>query len=214
MLIYIVRHGETNANLEGRMQGWTDDLLNDNGRKLAVITGRELRGVRFDCCISSPLIRAIETAQIILGESDNHIQISLDDRLKEINMGSWEKKKIRPGEREIDEHELSVFFRTPFQFSGCPQGENIFQVCGRTQLFLKELTAKNDDRTYLISTHGYALRAMLNYLYDDPSDFWHGHVPYNCAVNIIEAKDGVVKLIADDFIYYDLAEIVDRFAVY
>ena len=86
------------------------------------------------------------------------------------------------------------------------------QVCHRTQEFLIELTSRDDGKTYLVTTHGFALRAMLNYLYDNPFDFWHGHVPYNCAVNIIEVKDGNVKLIADDKVYYNLEDAVDQYA--
>ncbi len=71
MLIYVVRHGETNANTEGYLQGQSDDSLNENGRRLAVVTGRAMQGIRFDACISSPLSRASETAEIILRESGN-----------------------------------------------------------------------------------------------------------------------------------------------
>ena len=86
-----------------------------------------------------------------------------------------------------------MFFTEPFHFTGCPNGESIAEVCERTQSFLKELIKRDDDKTYLVTTHGFALRGMLNYLYEDPSDYWHGHVPYNCAVNIIEANHGVGK---------------------
>ena len=212
MTIYIVRHGETNANEYGYLQGWTDDPLNENGRKLALITGQGMRGIRFDCCISSPLLRAKETAELILCHSGNDIPVTFDDRIKEINMGDWERKKFRPGEREIDVHEIKMFFTDPFHFAGCPNGENIAQVCERTQSFLKELIKRDDDKTYLVTTHGFALRGMLNFLYEDRSDYWHGHVPYNCAVNIIEANHGVGKLIADDKIYYDLGDAVDQYA--
>lgn len=82
MLIYVVRHGKTNANVNGYLQGWTNDPLNENGRKLAVITGQGMRGIKFDCCISSPLIRARETAEIIILESGNDIPITYDDRIK------------------------------------------------------------------------------------------------------------------------------------
>ena len=214
MLIYIVRHGETNANVNGYLQGWTDDPLNENGRKLAVITGQGMKDIKFDYCISSPLIRAKETAEIILRESGNNIPIYFDDRIKEINMGSWERKRFRPGEREVDSHEIKMFFTDPFHFAGCPDGENITQVCERTQSFLKELISRDDGKTYLVTTHGFALRGMLNFLYSDPTDYWHGHVPYNCAVNVIEGKDGVGKLIADDKVYYDLMNAVDQYAKY
>ena len=174
-----------------------------------------MRGVKFDICYSSPLQRARKTAEIVLRESGNpDVPIQIENSIKEIRMGSYEGKKFRPGERDaiIDEQQLKLFFTKPFVFSGFPKGENIRQVCVRTQAFLKKLIDRNDDKTYLLTTHGFALRAMLNYLYDDPSDFWHGHVPYNCAVNVIEVKDGKARLIADDKIYYDKESIVDRYA--
>ena len=69
MRIYIIRHGETSLNAKGLMQGWIDEPLNDNGRLLATITGQGMQGIKFDFCISSPLIRAVETAEIILREN-------------------------------------------------------------------------------------------------------------------------------------------------
>ena len=90
-------------------------------------------------------------------------------------------------------------------------------VCSNNELLAMEQrynVAKmlDDGKTYLVSTHGCALRAMLNFLYEDPCDYWHGHVPYNCAVNIIEGRNGVGRLIADDKIYYELADAVDQYA--
>ena len=48
MRIYIVRHGETDANKKGYAQGWTDDPLNENGRLIAELTGQGMKGTRFD----------------------------------------------------------------------------------------------------------------------------------------------------------------------
>ena len=214
MLIYIVRHGETNANVNGYLQGWTDDPLNDNGILLAEITGRQMKDIKFDYCFSSPLKRAKETAEIIIRESGNNTLITIDNRSIEIDMGSWERKKYRPGEREVDKKAIQQFFSNPFHFEGFPQGETIFQVCARTQSFLKELISRDDDNIYLVSTHGVALRAMLNYLYEDKKDFWHGHVPYNCSVSVIEAKGGKGRIVIDDKVYYELDQVIDQYANY
>ena len=97
-----------------------------------------------------------------------------------------------------------MFFGDTFSFGRFPGGESAEEVCRRTQSFLKELLARSDDQTYLISTHGCAVRAMLNRLYEDPSDFWQGHVPKNCAINILEAVDGNVKFLQEERIYYEL----------
>jgi len=205
MRIYIVRHGETDANKNGCAQGWTDDPLNENGHLLAEITGRGMKGIHFDHCISSPLIRARDTAEIILRESDNSVQVSFDDRIKEMNFGSFEGTSI-------SESQVVRFLKQPVFDHRFPDGESITDVMKRTQEFLKELIARDDGKTYLVSTHGCALRAMLNFLYEDPADYWHGHVPYNCCVNIIDVKDGTAVLTGDDIIYYDRKMAIDLYS--
>lgn len=213
MKIYIVRHGETKSNEEGRLQGWTNDTLNDAGVMLAELTGRGMREIEFDAAFSSPLIRAKQTAEIIIRESGNNCPIVFDDRIKEINMGSWEGKKFRPGEREIDETLCKSFFVNPSEMGAFPHGESIYDVEKRTQEFLKDIAA-SDYSSVLVSTHGCALRCMLNFLYDDPGNFWHGHVPYNCCVNIVDSDNGVLRLVADDKLFYDKSLCVDRYKLF
>lgn len=214
MKIYIIRHGETSANKEGRLQGWSDDPLNEFGIELAEQTGKGMKGILFDAAFSSPLIRARETAEIVLRESGNEgVPIKEDDRIKEICMGTGERKKFRPGECEVDPQYVKCFLSNPIDFEGFPEGESIRTVCERTQDFLKEL-AKMDYGTVLVATHGCALRAMLNFLYENPSDFWHGHVPYNCVVNIIETEGSNLRLTVEDRVYYDKSLCVDRYEQY
>jgi len=128
-------------------------------------------------------------------------------------MGDWERKKFKGLESEIDTDAVNDFFGKPDMNVTFPGGESLNQVAKRTQEFLMELIGRNDDKTYLVSTHGCALRCMLNMLYDDPTDYWHGHVPYNCSVSVISAKDGKVSLLEDDRIYYDKEQIVDRYKI-
>ena len=66
MKIYIIRHGQTEWNKSGRLQGQTDIALNENGKELAVKVGYALKEISFDRVISSPLARAVETAQLVL----------------------------------------------------------------------------------------------------------------------------------------------------
>mgnify|MGYP001850818650 FL=1 len=67
------------------------------------------------------------------------------------------------------------------------------------------------DKIILISTHGCAMRALMNPLYDDPADFWQGHVPFNCMVNVVEVKDGSAQIVLGDKIYYDRSSCVDNY---
>ena len=93
MLLYIVRHGETDWNQERRMQGEHDTPLNKNGKELARITARALEDVPFDLAISSPLSRALETARILIG--DRKIPVLRDSRIREINWGEWDGIGVR-----------------------------------------------------------------------------------------------------------------------
>lgn len=213
MNIYIIRHGETNANKEGLLQGSSNWPLNEFGIKLAHITGEAMKGIKFDACFSSSLDRAVQTAEIILKQSGNeNIEIQLDDRIKEVNMGVCEGKRFKPPNIEVPIIKILLFKKNAFWIRKWENGESTREVCNRTQEFLKELATKKYNNV-LVSTHGCAMRAMLNMLYENKHDFWQGRVPYNCAVNIIEVKDGKMTLVEKDKVYYGEEYIVDRFKV-
>lgn len=214
MTIYTIRHGETVGNKEGRLQGWFDGELNENGIALAKETAAALKeaGIHFDACYSSPLSRAADTAKILLSESGNeNTPIFYDDRLKEANVGGWDNRLMA----EMKEFMLR-YMTDPFGITKeeMLDGETMRETCDRTQDFLKELIDRDDDRTYLVSTHGCAVRAMCDFLYDDDSmDFWRGNLPLNCSMNIIEVKDGTAKLIEQDHIWYDKSRCVDHYSI-
>lgn len=210
MKIYIIRHGETDANKNGVLQGTSNWPLNEYGIQLAEITGSNMKGIKFDACFSSPLDRARQTAEIVLKNSGNNVDIQFDDRIKELNMGIYEGKKIRPGELEVPIVKILLFKFNAFLCGRFKGGENVKEVCNRTQKFLKELSTKNYENV-LVSTHGCAVRAMLNMFYKNKWDFWQGNVPYNCVVNIVEVKNGKMELIEKDKIYYDSKYIIDRY---
>ena len=72
MKLYIIRHGETKLNALGRLQGWTDEPLNQNGKDLAIITGEALKEIPFDLVITSPLKRARETGELTVAASEKN----------------------------------------------------------------------------------------------------------------------------------------------
>ncbi|MBQ3425000.1 MAG: histidine phosphatase family protein [Clostridia bacterium] len=202
MRIYIIRHGETRANIDCIIQGWSDSPLTPYGEALAEASGRGMRGIRFDRCISSPLGRAMQTAGIVLKASGNDTAIETDERLREINLGDWEQQKLE----DVNEA-MNAYFRDTSHFATAPNGEGLNQVCARTQAVLTELAASGGEGNCLVVTHGCAYRAMLNGFYGDEGDFWHGRIPPNCAVSLVEAKDGACRLLEDDRLYFDPADV-------
>lgn len=204
--IYAIRHGETNGNKRGVLQGWTDEPLNEKGRGLAVVTAKGLANVKFDKAYSSPLSRAFETAEIILKHNNNPTpEIIKDERIKEIRFGEWEGMGISPENFNIPSDNFNTFYQNPFKFQNAPNGESCQQVCERTGNFYQKLINDpgNEGKTILIAIHGFAIRALLQQVYEDKSDFWHGQVPPNCSVNIIEVENGKSRLIGDDIVFYD-----------
>ena len=107
-MIYFVRHGETEWNKIGRMQGQIDIELNEEGKRQAKVVKEKLSNVKFDKVFSSPLKRAIETAKII---SDK--EVSIDDRLIERYNGELEGKfkeeiKVYPNFNDPNETRFGI----------------------------------------------------------------------------------------------------------
>lgn len=213
MRLYVIRHGETDWNRQGRMQGQTDIALNENGVRLARETAEGMKEIPFDLCITSPLKRARQTAEIIL--QGREVPVLVEKRIQEISFGDWEGIGCRRENYEIPVpyEEFQRFYKDPFHYNPCNSGESIKDLCGRTAQFWQELVSAREyqEKTILISTHGCALRALLHNVYEDKNDFWHGQVPVNCAVSIVEIKDKRARLLEDDRIYYDAGEAVNYF---
>ena len=127
MLLYIIRHGETDCNKSGVMQGRGDTELNGAGIRLAEISGRNMRGIHFDRCISSPLKRARETVRIVLEESGNgQIPVETDERLIEVDAGDYEWLHLDEG--PLPTEVAGRFFKDPMRFPGFPMTVRISSV--------------------------------------------------------------------------------------
>jgi probable phosphoglycerate mutase len=208
MRLYLIRHGETTWNTQFRLQGQTDIELNESGRALAVQTAQALRRVPFTHAITSPLIRAKETAQILLNGRD--IPLEEDARIREIGFGELEGIPMTKEMRDTPGSEFYNFFHEPDQYHPVKGGESLETLIDRADRFLEALKSRSDlaDGVILISTHGAALRALLAVMRKVPlADFWQGGVPKNCAVSIVDlvqdvwivrAMDRLEKEISDE----------------
>ena len=126
-MIYIVRHGQTDWNLNGRYGGRIDVPLNECGIKQAKQIREELKNISFDVVFSSPLIRAYTTAQIVC---DN--DIIKDDRIIERNNGDLEGRL----KSEITDNI-----------------ENIIDFRNRINNFFDDITTNYKNKNILVVTH-------------------------------------------------------------
>lgn len=212
MKLYFIRHGETVWNTQAKLQGKSDIPLNEKGVALARVTGEALADVPFAAIYSSPLKRALQTAQLVAGDRD--VPIVTDRRLEEIGFGIWEGLSCHKDHYEIPSDSFQDFFLDPFGYQPPAQGETVRHVCGRTADFLEELIRKmgKEESNVLVSCHGCTLRALMNYFYQDyTAGFWRGHVPPNCSVSIVEVKEKGFSILAEDKIFYDKDRMGDYY---
>jgi uncharacterized phosphatase len=180
-LLYLVRHGETDWNRARRIQGSTDIPLNDTGRAQAGRTGRLLAGREWHAIATSPLERALETAQIISAEVGVE-DIELVPALQERAYGAAEG---------LDDTELARLFPGD---SFVPGREPRADVATRAIAALIGLALRHPDRNVIVTTHGGVIRSVVNAV--APDDASHHQVPItNGSVHSFRYVEGALKLV-------------------
>ncbi len=203
MMLYLLRHGQTDWNATRHLQGQVDVPLNARGRSLAEQTAIALRDIPFDRCITSPLGRAKETAEIILKGRD--IPIQTDERIMEISFGALEGGCCSKEGWNVPE-EFRLFFTDPEHYHAPEGGEDFHDMHRRLSDFLDWIFHEPAfaSEQILISTHGAALAGLLNCIRKDPlKDYWGGGVSHNCGVSTVEVRDAAATILAEDQIYYE-----------
>ncbi|HET7572304.1 MAG TPA: histidine phosphatase family protein [Gaiellaceae bacterium] len=136
----LVRHGETDWNAAGRLQGHTDRPLNEYGRRQAKQLAAELAGEEFDAVYASDLARARETAEIV-GERLG-LPVVLDPDLRERNWGTWEG--------------LTPLERDRVEFAGETSGEHRERMLRA----LRRISERHPAGRVLVVSHGGSLRRV------------------------------------------------------
>lgn len=203
MIIYLVRHGETDWNKNGKIQGQTDIPLNKEGERLARVTSEGLKDIPFEKAYTSPLIRAKRTAELIL--AGRGLRAREDRRIMEMNFGSGEGESIKEISRNPF-HRLHYFIYHPQWYLIPPRGGETFGMLrARAADFMEnELLPLEGKYEYiLVTAHGGLIREILGWLNGiRRSDFWKGTPQKNCSVNIIECTNGKFKVLEAGKCYY------------
>ena len=187
MRLYLVRHGETDWNIENKIQGRTDTELNEKGRQQAQeLAGVLEKGYRIRRIYTSRQKRAAQTAEIIgkrLG-----IEPRVRDGLEEINLGKWEGYTWRQV-KELFPKEYFIWhgnrrYETP------PMGESYQQLLDRLLPTLADLMEKNGGNVLAV-THSAVIMTLLSFVYDTPFE--------DMAKNYKTGNTGIVEIEPDLF---------------
>lgn len=177
-MLYIMRHGRTDWNEIHKLQGRTDVPLNSHGRQMAEKAREEYADVHFDICFSSPLIRAKETAEIVL--RGRNVPIITDERLLEMSFGVCEGK-----ENVFDDPEnpIRTLFLEPEKYvTPVEGGESFEQLFARTGEFLREVVKPllEQGKDILIVGHGAMNSSIVCQVRGIPTEkFWSAGIE-NC----------------------------------
>lgn len=194
MKIYLVRHGETNWNLEQKMQGSYDSDLTENGVNDAKLLGESLKNINFNAIYSSPLGRAADTAKYVAGDRD--IEIIYKDELKEMNFGIFEGE-LYEDIKEKYSTEWDNFWNKPHLYKSI-EGEEYTEVIDRAKSILNEVIENHKEGNILVVTHTALIKAIYSIIKNlTLEEYWKEPYIHNTCLSVIEVIDGKARFVLE-----------------
>ncbi|GHF99027.1 phosphoglycerate mutase [Deinococcus piscis] len=190
--LFLIRHGQTALNAQGRFQGQTDTPLNDTGRAQVQVTAQRLHaeGVQAPLILSSDLPRALQTAQLVQDVVGGTLEQS--PALREIAFGDWDGQSITEIEAQFPDDYLR--FRGGDPSFACPGGECGTDVAERAYSFVQG-HLPGPGQTVAVVAHQLTIFALLTRLLEeDYQTVWptHRFNHANAAFSRLTYRDGAV----------------------
>jgi broad specificity phosphatase PhoE len=190
MLMFLVRHAESTWNRMKKIQGQRDPQLSKYGRKEAGLLAKRFKGLSFDAVYASPLRRAYQTAEIVVGKKQEVIH---EEGLNEISLGEWEGKTVRSIRKEYGE----MFDRWAVRPTRIPVpgGENFRAFVKRVKRTLLAIESAHKEGNVLVVCHGGVISAYATLVLNlPPDDVWCLTVK-NASLTIVEVGAELHKII-------------------
>lgn len=190
--IYLTRHGQTEWNVQNRMQGHMDSALTTLGVQQAEWLSQGMQAINLDVIYASSSPRALRTAEIIRGERDVPLKIS--DAFKEIGMGVWEgRDSAELAAQYSDQHRY--FWKDPDQFK-VEGSETFAEVQTRALEKLQEILTAHQGETILIVTHTVVIKLLMAYFESrELPKLWDLPYIYPTCLSRIDFTDGVPEIL-------------------
>lgn len=180
--LYVLRHGQTDWNKRGALQGQLNTALNAAGLQQAQQAQQRLAGLSFDAVYTSPLQRAAQTAHIVT--ADFPLSPVPDERLLEIGFGIWEGLDVASLGAAIQ-----PFFDTPDAYCPPEGGETLDALLVRAKDFLADIRQRHAGQRVLAVSHSAFMHSLLLAQDDRPlSTFWTPRFG-NCAILRFSGSD-------------------------
>lgn len=189
--VLLIRHGQTDWNVERRWQGHYDAPLNAAGREQARLLGRRLAGWPIEAIYSSDLRRAAETA-LVLGDAVGVTPI-LDPVWRELHVGLFEGHT----REEIRERFPAAWAQMSHGFVEAPEGESVADLGRRVAPRFEQLLVEHAGQMFAIVSHGATLRSLLGHVLGlDGGRLPQVTLAGNTGLSIVEARPALPAIIA------------------
>jgi len=184
--IYLVRHGQTEWNIQKRYQGSGDSPLTKLGIEQAKALANHLSEIHFDAIYCSPAGRAQTTTKIIKG--NRNLNIVTVNELQEINLDTWEGQFYEDTKKQ-EPALYQAFWHSPDLFK--PEtGESFLDVATRIYPALLNIIEQNIGKRILIVSHAVALKSIINKITGLPLNrFWENRL-FQTSVSILDYLNG------------------------
>ncbi|BBF42449.1 phosphoglycerate mutase family [Lachnospiraceae bacterium KM106-2] len=185
MKLYFVRHGETDWNVQLRIQGSTDTCLNENGIRQANELGQKLKdeNLKVSKIYSSKQKRAFVTAETVGSYLD--LPVEPLEGLEEMNLGLWEGISWVEVEKNYPK-EFKLFYENR-RYTKTPKGESYQDVLERLFVALKAIIEQGEDA--IVVTHSALLYALFSYIHNTPFEEMRDHYHFaNAQIYPVDAS--------------------------
>lgn len=190
MKLWLVRHGQTEANVAGLYSGHSETSLTPHGIQQAQAVGEMLRHVPFDAVMCSALGRAQHTAELIL--TGRNETVETEPLLNEMHFGDWEMRHHRDLQRE-DASNYAAWV-ADWQNIIPTNGEGFQAFSQRVDLLVQRLAAFNKAQNVLLVSHQGVLSLLIAKLLNmPPSSLWHFMIEQG-AWTMLERFDDFITL--------------------
>lgn len=162
--IYLTRHGQTVWNIEKRLQGRGNSPLTEAGIERAKELRDRIKNIDIDVIYSSPIERALSTANIIKGEKN--IEVITNDGLMEMCFGDYEGRVTDEVKNENPNWDINLIMKGNTTLVA-PNGENLEEVRHRVAKAMDKIIEENRGKIILIVAHGITLKALMYYFKDE-----------------------------------------------
>ena len=195
--IYFVRHGETEWNLKGMLQGKQNSPLTEKGRAQAAKLGEALKDVEFDGIYSSPMGRASLTAEIIRGKREQ--ALFTIPALREMSFGEMEGLSKKEFQRLHPEQYKNLWEDALIYDPSAFKGETFKEVDERVMEGLDHLVKSHPNGgRILVVSHGMTLKNIFMHVWGHGLDnYWNDPVPENTSLTVVSYRDGEYRM--EDF---------------